>query len=75
MKTTLPNVQILDLAHSYYSAAEVLADAGANAIPIINLRCHAIELFLKALHQKDTFTDTGHRCICHATGIGSQCEP
>ena len=75
MKTTLPNVQILDLAHSYYSAAEVLADAGANAIPIINLRCHAIELFLKALPSKRYIYGHRHRCICHATGIGSQCEP
>ena len=57
--TALPNLQVLDLAHSYYRAAEVLADADANAIPIINLRCHAIELFLKSLHLKDTATDIG----------------
>lgn len=57
--TALPNLQVLDLANSYYRAAEVLADAKANAIPIINLRCHAIELFLKALHLKDTATDIG----------------
>ena len=63
-------MQILDLAHSYYSAAEVLADAGANAIPIINLRCHAIELFLKALHQKDTFTDTGTGVFVMRPGSG-----
>lgn len=63
-------MQILDLAHSYYSATEVLADADANAIPIINLRCHAIELFLKALHQKDTFTDTGTGVFVMRPGSG-----
>ena len=55
----LPNLQVRDLALSYYKAAEVLADADANAIPIINLRCHAIELFLKSLHLKDSATDIG----------------
>ncbi len=57
--TALPNLQILDLAYSYYEAAEVLANAGANAIPIVNLRCHAIELFLKSLHLTDVATDIG----------------
>ena len=58
--TALPNVQILDLANSYYQAAELLTDGGANAIPIVNLRCHAIELFLKSLHLTDTATDVGN---------------
>jgi hypothetical protein len=57
--TALPNLKVRDLAFSYYKAAEVLADTDANAIPIINLRCHAIELFLKSLHLKDTATDIG----------------
>ena len=57
--TALPNLQILDLAYSYYGAAEVLANAGANAIPIVNLRCHAIELFLKSLHLTDVAKDIG----------------
>ena len=57
--TALPNLQVLDLACSYYKAAEVLDDANANAIPIINLRCHAIELFLKSLHLKDDASDIG----------------
>ena len=55
----LPNMQILDLAYSYHEAAEALADSKANAIPIVNLRCHAIELFLKSLHLKDIETDVG----------------
>jgi hypothetical protein len=58
--TALPNLQVRDLASSYYSAAEVLDNAEANAIPIINLRCHAIELFLKSLHLKDTTEDIGN---------------
>lgn len=57
--TAFPNRQVLDLALSFHDAAEVLHDADANAIPIINLRCHAIELFLKSLHLKDTATDVG----------------
>jgi hypothetical protein len=57
--TALPNLQVLDLAHSYYRAAEVLADADANAVPIVNLRCHAIKLFLKSLHLKDAAADIG----------------
>lgn len=57
--TALPNLQILDLAKSYYEAAEKLDNSGASAIPIVNLRCHAIELFLKSLHLKDTTTDVG----------------
>ena len=57
--TALPNVQILDLAYSYYEAAEVLDSSDANAIPIVNLRCHAIELFLKSLYLTDTATDVG----------------
>lgn len=56
---SLPNLQILNLARSYYDAAEVLANSGANAIPVVNLRCHAIELFLKALHLTDDATDVG----------------
>ncbi len=59
--SALPNMQVLDLARSYYDAAELLASAGANAIPIVNLRCHAIELFLKSLHLKDTATDIGDK--------------
>ena len=58
-RSVLPNVQILDLANSYYEAAKILTDAGANAIPVVNLRCHAIELFLKSLHLTDTATDVG----------------
>jgi hypothetical protein len=57
--TALPNLQVLNLAESFYSAAEILKDNRSNAIPIINLRCHAIELYLKALHLKDTATDFG----------------
>lgn len=52
----IPNPQVLDLAFSYHDAAETLAATAANAIPIINLRCHAIELFLKSLHLEDTAT-------------------
>lgn len=55
----IPNVQILDLAYSYYEAAEVLANSEAKAIPTVNLRCHAIELFLKSLHLTDTANDIG----------------
>lgn len=76
--TVLPNLQVLDLAESFYSAAEVLENNGSNAIPIINLRCHAIELYLKALHLKDTATDlsngvallrpTSGRCAGHQLG-------
>lgn len=76
--TALPNLQVLDLAESFYNAAEVLKNNGSNAIPIINLRCHAIELYLKALHLKDTETDLGDglallrptsgRCAGHLLG-------
>ena len=67
---SLPNVQVLDLAYSYYDAAEVLANSGANAIPIINLRCHAIELFLKALHLTDNATDIGDGVFLLAPNSG-----
>ena len=76
--TALPNLQVLDLAESFYNAAEVLKNNESNAIPIINLRCHAIELYLKALHLKDTATDLGDvlallrptsgRCAGHQLG-------
>ncbi|SEL39312.1 hypothetical protein [Pacificibacter marinus] len=68
--TALPNVQILDLAYSYYEAAEVLANSGANAIPIVNLRCHAIELFLKSLYLTDTAKDVGHGVFLLTPGSG-----
>lgn len=68
--TALPNMQVLDLARSYHEAAEVLADANANAIPIINLRCHAIELFLKSLHLMDSATDIGDGVFLLQPGSG-----
>lgn len=52
--SVVPNPQVLDLADSYYVASEILATSDGNAIPIVNLRCHAIELFLKSLHLRDT---------------------
>lgn len=58
--TALPNLQVLDLACSYYEAAEVLAGVDASTIPIINMRCHAIELFLKSLHLRDIAMDIGN---------------
>ena len=59
MLSVLPNGQVQGLARSYYEAAEVLVNADANAIPIINLHCHSIELFLKSLHLTDVATDVG----------------
>lgn len=59
LRTTFPNRQIVNLAQSYHQAAEVLIAARANAIPIVNLQCHAIELFLKSLHLEDITTDSG----------------
>ena len=58
--TVFPNGQVLDLAKSYYAAAEFLTDADANAILIVNLRCQATELFLKSLYLTDTATDVGN---------------
>lgn len=62
MKTNwsvFPNLQVLDSAQSFYEAAEILDRENANALPIINLRCHAIELFLKSLYLTDRATDVG----------------
>lgn len=56
---SLPNTQVFNLALTYHEAAQVLDDAEANPIPIINLRCHAVELFLKSLHLKDAVSDAG----------------
>ena len=56
---SLPNTQVLNLALTYHEAAQVLDDARANPIPVINLRCHAIELFLKSLHLRDVASDIG----------------
>ena len=58
--STIPNPQVLDLAKSYNDAAKILANAKANSIPIINLQCHAIELFLKSLHLKDESIPDGN---------------
>ena len=57
--TAFPNQQILDLADSFFDASEILARSRANAIPILNLRCHSIELFLKSLHVNNISTDIG----------------
>ena len=70
--TALPNVQVLDLANSYHDAAEVLSKTDANAIPIVNLRCHAIELFLKSLHLTDIATDVGDGIFLLTPGSGQR---
>lgn len=57
--SVFPNPQVLDSAKSFYDAAEILDRAGGNALPIINLRCHAIELFLKSLHLGYESIDQG----------------
>ena len=72
-ETTLPNLQVLNLASSFFEASELLNDASANAIPIINLRCHAIELFLKSLHLKDSvrFDEFGRKFLVPQSGYQS----
>ena len=57
--SVFPNPQVLDPAKSFYDAAEILDQADCNALPIINLRCHAIELFLKSLYLGVESIDQG----------------
>lgn len=54
-----PNTQVLDLAQSYNDASNILDENGGNALPILNLRMHAIELFLKSLVVKAQSIDQG----------------
>jgi len=70
--SVFPNPQVLDLAQSFYDAAEILDRADGNALPIINLRCHAIELFIKSLHLKDTAIDQGDGIYLLRTSSGRQ---
>lgn len=55
-----PNEQILALAQSYDDAANILDGSGVNALPILSLRMHAIELFLKSLVAKTLSADQGN---------------
>lgn len=54
-----PNAQVLDLARSYNDASNILEGNGGNALPILNFRMHAIELFLKSLVVKTLSVDQG----------------